>query len=88
LEKTLNAVEDEYSGVPFNLENSSSDGRMYPPLDDRRKAISTNPRIERFESAGHFTLIGENGAIRIVFRLDGRVFLDKPGRDERTIDTL
>jgi hypothetical protein len=88
LEKVLNAVEDEYSGVPFNLENFSSDGRMYPPLDDRRKAISTNPRIERFESAGHFTLISENGATRIVLRFDGRVFVDKPGRDGRTIDQL
>jgi hypothetical protein len=88
LEKILNAVEDEFSGVPFNLAAADYDGRMFPPLDDRRKVISANPRIEQFNSAGHVTWIGENGAIKIVFRRDRSILLDKPGRDGRTIDTL
>ena len=88
LENILNAVENEYSGVPFNLAASEYDGRMYDPLDDRRKVVSTKPRVEQFNSAGHVTWIGENGAIKIAIRRDRTVILDKPGRDGRTIDTL
>ena len=88
LEKVLIAVEDEFSGVPFNLANSSSDGRMYPPLDDNRKVFSTAPRVERFKSAGHLVFLGGNGAVKIVLRSDETVFLDKPGNDGRTIDEL
>jgi hypothetical protein len=88
LEKVLNAVEDEYSGVPFNLADSAYDGRMYPPLDDNRKIMSMAPQVERFKSAGHFVFLGGNGALKIVLRSNDTVFLDKSGRDGRTIDEL
>ena len=88
LETVLNAVEDEFSGVPYNLAAWHDDGRMYPPLDDNRKIMSTAPRVERFKSAGHLIFLGGNGALTIVLRSDGTVFLDKAGSDGRTIDEL
>ena len=88
LDATLNKVEDEFSGVPYNLQASDYDGRMYPPLDDNRKVISVKPKVDRFRSAGHDTFMGGNGAIKIVLRSDESTFLDKSGKDGRTIDEL
>jgi len=87
-EAVLNGVEDEFSGVPFNLRNSISDGRMYPPLDDNRSVVSRKPRIERFRSAGHYTFLGANGSIKIVHRDTGNPILDKPGSDGKTVDQI
>ena len=90
-EATLNGVEDEMSGTPFDLANSPQDGRMYPPLADRvkphRNASGLQIGTRRFSKL-HITYTAENGAISIVRRENGAVELDKPGRDGRLFGEL
>jgi hypothetical protein len=88
MESCLNQVEDEHSGVPFAPQNWQTDGRMYPPQDDRERA-SGKPAIRRFQTRGHWIEFGDNGAIRISAALPSRaVVLDKPGADGRAIQDL
>lgn len=78
--ETLNHVEDQLSGIPYNPANWADDGRLYPPQLDRMSVLSGG--IWRFRSLCHVTLIAPNGAIRIA-RVGNRVhtLLDKPGAD-------
>jgi hypothetical protein len=86
LNRILNAVEDEFSGVPRNPLLWKSDGRMYPLQEDSRRSVQGGPSLRRYRSVGHQTFIGTNGSIRIE-TLDGNVLLDKPGSDrQRTHD--
>jgi len=86
LSKTLNAVEDEFSGVPFNRDAWLDDGRMYPPTESNRRPVAVI-FLRRYRSARHNTFVGLNGAIRIE-QIDGNVILDKPGADGRTTNDL
>jgi len=86
LSETLNAVEDEFSGVPpqADLEGKV---RMCPPQEDNRRAVGGRPSLRRYRSARHNTFIGVNGSIRIV-DLDRKVLLDKAGGDGRKTHEL
>ena len=89
LETLLNAVEDELSGLPFNLSTSNTDGRIYPPLADNVRAFKNaagdiigTRRRSTFEN----TYIINNGAIRILSTRSNAVLMDKPGADRKLVD--
>ena len=87
LARTLNAVEDEFSGVPFRPEYWRTDGRMYPPQEDSRVKYPERPSLRKYRNKGHYDCIGLNGSIRVETS-DAEVLLDKPGQDGRTAHEL
>jgi hypothetical protein len=81
----LNRVEDEMTSIPYDPTFPLHDGRMYPPQPDSKKAVSGRADVTRYRSKGHSTLIGDNGAIRIIDHASGGVVFDKPGADGQGI---
>lgn len=87
LDTTLNAVEDEFSGVPFDPSSWMMDGRMYPPQDDFSFPVAGHPEVTLFRSRKHRIYIRTNGAVRIETTTRAPL-LDKPGADgQRVFDT-
>ena len=85
LRAILNEVEDEYSGVPDNPANHTSDGRLYPPQDDAKRSVPGRLDLTRYRNRGHNTYVGANGAIFFV-SADGReIVLAKSGHDGNLI---
>ena len=80
---TLNAVEDELSGVPFDLARSFVDGRLYPPSEDF-EIESQIAGTRCYRQRGHMTFISPAGAIRIA-RTDGLLVVTKAGADGQEI---
>ena len=78
---TLNAVEDEHSGVPANPANCQSDGRMYPPQADMARAAPGLPGVTVYRSRAHRTFIAENGAFVIKDVWTEQILVEKPGRN-------
>ncbi|HEX6086448.1 MAG TPA: hypothetical protein VF266_18110 [Thermoanaerobaculia bacterium] len=87
LETTLNAVEDEMSGVPFDPARWQSDGRMYPPQDDSERTVPGQAAVRRYRSRRHNTFIGNNGALEIR-TVEHEILLRKAGADGRFISDL
>jgi hypothetical protein len=87
LARTLNAIEDEFSGLPYRPEAWRSDGRMYPPQEDSRVKCPERPSLRKYRNRGHYSFIGLNGSVRIE-TLDGEILLDKRGMDGRKTHEL
>ena len=82
---TLNAVEDEHSGVPNNPSNWQTDGRLYPPQTDRVYAVDGFPEVVRYRSFKHDTYIGSNGAIEVKVIATNEVDFTKPGANGKGV---
>ena len=81
----LNRVEDELTDIPFDPDAWQDDGRMYPPRADAERSVTEHPRLRRFRSRGHHTIVSPDGAIEI---LDTRreVVFEKRGASGRTVE--
>ena len=84
ISRTLNEVEDEMSGTPFNPDTWLSDGRLYPPQHDSQRTVASHPFVKRFRSRAHNTYVAANGAIEIR-DLSNTVLLQKAGSDGRHV---
>jgi hypothetical protein len=86
--KTINAVEDELTTIPFNPEvardQSRTDGRMYPPQLDNMRVVPDRDDVKRFRTRGHNTLIANNGAIQI-WDITNVLIFSKNGADGKSI---
>jgi hypothetical protein len=85
IEETLNRVEDEYSGVPFDPAHWRTDGRMYPFDDDSAADVDGHLDVTAYRSRGHETFIAKNGAFEIRDARSGEVVIEKPGSDGKGV---
>jgi hypothetical protein len=88
VETTLNAVEDDYSGVPYDpyaVNATQQDGRMYPPDDKFQVLVPDHSDILCLRQRGHATYFRENGAFEIKIVKTKEVFFQKPGADGRGV---
>jgi hypothetical protein len=77
---TLNAVEDELSGIVFDPASLGNDGRLYPPRDDYAYPVDGRPDVTRFRNKAHNTFVATNGAFRIE-TIGKQMVFEKPGAD-------
>jgi hypothetical protein len=77
---TLNSVEDELSGVPYNPCHPRHDGRLYPAKPNARCRTPGRPDLRRYRFRAHRLYIAASGAILIAHRELGPIF-SKPGDD-------
>ena len=86
LSSILEAIEDAFTSIQNDPANWETDGRLYPPREDSRRAVPGHDDIVRYRSRKHNTWIARNGAIRIM--QEDRLCLEKPGRDGRTVTSM
>ena len=82
---TLNAVEDEHSGVANNPASWQTDGRLYPPQKDRVYAVPGFSEVLRYNSFKHDTFIASNGAIEVKVISTGAVQFAKLGANGKGV---
>ncbi len=80
VDNTLNDVEDELTGIPFDASAWQTDGRLYPAQEDSRRPVAGRPEVVRYRHRSHYTYLGANGAIEIT-SLSQEVLFRKVGAD-------
>jgi hypothetical protein len=85
IEVTLNQVEDELSGVPYDPGRWRTDGRMYPVQDDHAADVDGHPSVTSYRSRRHDTFIAANGAFEIHDLSTGGILIRKLGADGRGV---
>jgi hypothetical protein len=81
---TLNGVEDDLTGIPYDPDSWMTDGRMYPAQADSIRPAKDRPDLVRYATRGHDIFVAPNGAFEIRDR-KGAVALAKPGLDGKPI---
>jgi hypothetical protein len=87
---TLCAVEDEFSGIPYNPEEPGTDGRMYPPTERFRYLKWERPGARCYRQTAHATFVADNGAVEVRSRKAGElgpVLFEKEGKDGRKVSS-
>jgi hypothetical protein len=82
---TLNGVENEHSGVPYDPANWRTDGRLYPPQTDRVYAVEGFLGVLRYNSFKHDTYIASNGAIEARIIATSEVHFTKAGTNGKGV---
>jgi hypothetical protein len=84
--RVLTEIEDQFSGVLRDATDMPvlTDGRMYPPHRLYAKQCEI-PGVTLYVQKGHWTYIGERGAVLIRNRKSGTVEFEKAGIDEGRI---
>lgn len=85
LVSTLEAVEDELTGIPNNPQNWKTDGRLYPPQRDNWFEVPGHSGITRMRTKAHNVFIASNGAIEIRMIKTDQVVFSKAGSDGRKV---
>jgi hypothetical protein len=80
---TLEAVEDELTGIPNCPSNWRVDGRLYPPQEDHWHSV--RPGVTRMRTKEHNVFVADNGAMEIQEVTSNLVVLSKAGADGRKV---
>jgi hypothetical protein len=89
INETLNAVEDEFSGLPYDPPSWRIHPRMYGPQPDSEREVPGWPNVRRLRLRKHSAFIGLNGSIEIRFDKPspraGQVEFSKEGSDGKGV---
>ncbi len=87
IDETLNAIEDEMSGVPYDPDHWRTDGRMYPALDDSAADVEGHSDVTAYRHRRPETFIAAHGAFEIRDVRTGAVLVAKPGANGQGVWT-
>jgi hypothetical protein len=80
LSRTINKIEDDFSGIPYNIDKSKYDNRIYPPFEDSRKLRYDHNDIVCYRNKANYTYFSKTGAITVL-DLSGKIVFEKPNND-------
>jgi hypothetical protein len=81
----MDAVEDQFSGVPFNPESWQHDGRLYAPQGDSARSVPGSAHVTRYRTRRHNVFVAVNGALEVQTVASKDVVFSKPGADGRGV---